>query len=181
MNRYILTGAPGAGKTMLIRQLERQNFSVGEEAATDVIALEQAMGNLEPWSEPRFVESILELQLRRIDAAAGSDSAVQFHDRSIFCTCALARFLQFPIPAALDLAVRQAVDQNTYQRRVFFVQSLGFIAPTEARRINLADALRFERVHEDIYQEFGFELYRVVPAPIPNRVASILEAIRATN
>jgi len=39
MKRYALTGAPGIGKTAIIRQLEIDEFSVVEEAATDVIAL----------------------------------------------------------------------------------------------------------------------------------------------
>ena len=38
MRRFIITGAPGAGKTAIIRQLELDGFSVVEEAATDVIA-----------------------------------------------------------------------------------------------------------------------------------------------
>ena len=42
MKRYILTGAPGSGKTAILRQLEREGFGVVDEAATDVIALEQA-------------------------------------------------------------------------------------------------------------------------------------------
>ena len=42
MKRFILTGAPGAGKTAIIRQLEIDRLSVVEEAATDVITLEQA-------------------------------------------------------------------------------------------------------------------------------------------
>ena len=42
--KFILTGAPGAGKTALVRQLERDGFAMVEEAATDVIALEQAKG-----------------------------------------------------------------------------------------------------------------------------------------
>jgi len=37
MRRFIITGAPGAGKTAIIRQLELDGFSVVEEAATDVI------------------------------------------------------------------------------------------------------------------------------------------------
>ena len=37
MKRYIVTGAPGAGKTAIIRHLEIDGFSVVEEAATDVI------------------------------------------------------------------------------------------------------------------------------------------------
>ena len=44
MRRFILTGAPGAGKTAIVRELEARGFPVVEEAATDVIAREQAAG-----------------------------------------------------------------------------------------------------------------------------------------
>jgi predicted ATPase len=54
MKRFILTGAPGAGKTTILRQLELDSFSVVEEAATDLIALEQAKGIAEPWMQPPF-------------------------------------------------------------------------------------------------------------------------------
>ena len=37
MPRYILTGAPGAGKTAVLRLLEVSGYTVVEEAATDVI------------------------------------------------------------------------------------------------------------------------------------------------
>jgi predicted ATPase len=33
MKRYVVTGAPGAGKTAIIRELEMDGFSVVEEAA----------------------------------------------------------------------------------------------------------------------------------------------------
>ena len=57
MRSFILTGAPGSGKTAIIRQLELDGFSVVEEAATDVIALEQARGVAEPWKQPSFIDS----------------------------------------------------------------------------------------------------------------------------
>ena len=34
MRRFVITGAPGAGKTAIVRQLELDGFSVVEEAAT---------------------------------------------------------------------------------------------------------------------------------------------------
>jgi predicted ATPase len=43
--RYVVTGAPGAGKTAIIRQLEIDGFGVVEEAATDVIAFVAGKGN----------------------------------------------------------------------------------------------------------------------------------------
>jgi len=51
MRRFIISGAPGAGKTAIIRQLELDGFSVVEEAATDVIAAAQARGIAEPWTD----------------------------------------------------------------------------------------------------------------------------------
>jgi predicted ATPase len=52
MKRFILTGAPGAGKTVILRQLECDGFGVVEEAATDVIALGEALGVAELLATP---------------------------------------------------------------------------------------------------------------------------------
>jgi len=65
MRRFIITGAPGAGKTAIIRQLELDGFSVVEEAATDVIAAAQAGGTAEPWTDPSFIDVIAGLQNTR--------------------------------------------------------------------------------------------------------------------
>ncbi len=54
MMRFVLTGAPRAGKTVLLRQLEREGFGIVGEAATDVIALEQAPDVAGPWLKPEF-------------------------------------------------------------------------------------------------------------------------------
>ena len=65
MKRFIITGAPGAGKTAIIRQLEREGFSVVEEAATDVIASAHARGEAEPWTDPLFIDAVADLQRQR--------------------------------------------------------------------------------------------------------------------
>ena len=56
MRRFIITGAPGSGKTAIIRQLELDRFSVVEEAATDVIAT--TCSGVEPWRELLFIDAI---------------------------------------------------------------------------------------------------------------------------
>ena len=65
MRRFIITGAPGAGKTAIIRQLERDGFSVVEEAATDIIAAAHAQGTLQPWAHPSFIDAIADLRSAR--------------------------------------------------------------------------------------------------------------------
>ena len=173
MKRYILTGAPGAGKTVLIRLLESRGHFVVEEAATDVIALISARGLDEHWKDPAFIDRILALQLLRLERATAGE--VQFHDRSPICTYALCRYAGLPIPMVLDEAVARFEHDRTYERRVFFVDNLGFVVNTDARRISFEDTLRFEAVHEQVYREFGYELVRIGRGTVDER-GDVVEA-----
>ena len=177
MKRFIVTGAPGAGKTSIIRQLEHEGFSVVEEAATDVIALEQAHGIVEPWNHPSFIDAVAHLQKQRQMRASCNGDEVQFHDRSAFCTAALARYLGHPLSATFSQELKRIRAEAIFQTRVFFVRNLGFITHTEARRISFEESLRFESVHEETYHDFGFEIFPVEPGTVAERVAAIKAAI----
>jgi predicted ATPase len=177
MKRYILTGTPGAGKTAILRQLECDGFSVVEEAATDLIALRQAEGIAEPWTHPSFIDAVVELQKHRERRAAQETSVAQFHDRSVICTVALAAYLGFPVTDVLTREVDRIIAGATFEKRVLFIRSLGFIARTEARRITLDEAVRFEKIHEEMYREFGFEIVSIPPGSVAERVAAIARAI----
>jgi predicted ATPase len=104
MKRFVLTGAPGAGKTAVLRQLEVEGSSVVEEAATDVIQLQQALGVAEPWRQASFIDSVVDLQTLRQACTSFAPVDIQFHDRSVICTAALARCLEYP---ATDLLLRE--------------------------------------------------------------------------
>ncbi len=177
MRRFIITGAPGAGKTAIIRQLELDGFSVVEEAATDVIAAALAQGT-EPWTHPSFIDVVANLQRERQIRASYQPDEVQFHDRCVVCTAALAVYLGYPFSPFLAGELERVRKEAIYQTRVFFIRNLGSITPTEARRISLEDALRFEKIHEETYRDFGFELVSVEPASLRERVNMIKAAIR---
>ena len=177
MKRFILTGAPGAGKTAILRQLELDGFSVVEEAATDIIALQQARGVSEPWTHPQFIDAVVDLQKRRQLRASGELGGVQFHDRSAVCTAALAAYLGHPVSEALACELEQIRTEAIFQKRIFFIRNLGFITPTEARRISFEETLRFERIHEKTYRDFGFEIVSIEPGRLLDRVAAIKSAI----
>lgn len=178
MRRFIITGAPGAGKTAIIRQLELDGFSVVEEAATDVIAAALAQGTVQPWTHPSFIDAIAHLQRDRQIRASYQPDEVQFHDRCVLCTAALAVHLGYPFSPFVTRELERIQKEGIYQNRVFFIRNLGFMTPTEARRISFEDALRFEKIHEEIYRTFGFELVSIEAGSLVERVSAIKAAIR---
>ena len=62
---------------------------------------------------------------------------------------------------------------RAYQRQVFFIDNLGFVEPTAARRISFEEAVKFEAIHEEVYRELGYELIRV-PVDEPRRRAELI-------
>ena len=177
MRRFIITGAPGAGKTAIIRQLELDGFSVVEEAATDVIAAAQAQGTVQPWTHPSFLDAIARLQKDRQIRASYQPDEIQFHDRCVVCTAALAIHLGYPFSPFLASELERVKKEAIYQNRAFLIRNLGFITPTEARRISFEETVRFEKIHETTYRDFGFELVSVDPGSVEERVSKIKAAI----
>lgn len=181
MKRYIVTGAPGAGKTVLLRRLQQDGFAVVEEAATDVNALMIGEGVANPHLQPSFIDDILALQLARQASADACGAPAVLFDRSPVCTLALAEFLGRETPSALAEEVARMTGEGVYERRVFFVENLGFIANTEVRRITFEDTLRFEAVHAEVYQRLGYDLVRIPAADVATRASLVRRHIEAAH
>ena len=179
VRRFVLTGAPGSGKTVLLEALRAQGLSVVPEAATDVIAAQQAHGLDEPWERDDFVPRVVSLQRRRQVAPLPADVNVQVFDRSPICTLALTRFLRRPVPPLLAAEVDRILAEHVYELRVLLVRPLGFVHATAARRITYEESLVFERVHIAVYREHGFTLVDVPPAEVSRRVTVVTRLFRA--
>ncbi len=175
LKRYILTGTPGCGKTSVIKALADKGYLVVHEAATDVIADQQARGHAEPWVKPSFIDQIVKLQCQRQKLAEKSNSPIQFYDRSPLCTFALALYLGYEPSVALLAEIERT--KGIYENKVFFVENLGFCEPTAARKITFDEALKFEKIHEEVYAKFGYECIKVPVKPVLDRVQMILDLI----
>jgi predicted ATPase len=164
ITRIIFTGTPGSGKTSVIYQLQKIRHMVIHEAATDVIALQQANGIAKPWEEPGFIDAITKIQRDRQINAIGD---LQFYDRSPFCTYALGSYLAHhqkiefnPSPLLMD-EIERCLKEDIYKKDVCFFENLGLIEHTDARQISYEDALTFEKTHLDVYRKFGFNTIMV--------------------
>jgi predicted ATPase len=177
--RYVLTGAPGSGKTALLTELARRGHVVVPEAATDAIALAQSAGEEQPWADPAFAERIVRLQRRRQEEAGAAGAAVQLYDRSPVCTLALVHYLAHPVPAALATEVDRVVRDGVYERRVFLVRPIGFVQRTAARRITYQESLEFEQVHRRAYLTHGYELVEIPAGPVTDRATEVDSLVRA--
>ena len=180
MKRYILTGTPGSGKTSILHELKSQGYWVVGEVATDVIAREQMRGNSEPHLQPDFIDTIVRLQMQRQLEASISPDELQWYDRSPICTLALSRYLGYPASASLLEEIERIERERIYQRQVFFIENLGFCQPTEARKITFAESLVFEKIHEEIYTSLGYNLIKIVPEALSERVHRIMEWTSST-
>lgn len=176
MPGYILTGAPGAGKTAVLRQLEVNGHAVVEEAATDAIALANARDRAEPWHDQTFIDTVVTLQRQRQNAVRAAGATV-FFDRSPVCTLVLSRYLGFPTSRLLAAEVDRVVAQRVYETTVFFIRNQGFVETTAARRISFEDSLVFEQLHEQTYRDLGFHLVEVPAGPLTDRVALVQQTV----
>lgn len=172
--RYILTGTPGCGKTAIIRALEMKGLCTVGEAATDVIAYEQMQGNSEPWLNPNFIDEIIKIQKQRQMQLDHTATTLQFYDRSPLCTYALAVYLGFEHSTALLEEISRIKKNKIYEPRVFFIENLGFLEPTAARKISFEESLIFEKIHLETYEKFGFECVKIPPIQVAERVEIVL-------
>lgn len=174
MRRYVLTGTPGAGKTSILRSLDELGYGVVEEAATAVIAQAQALGEDKPWTRASFIDEIVTLQRQRQLEAT---SPVQVFDRSPICTYALTTYSGWPVSPALAAELERITSEGVYERQVLFVRNMGFCEPTAARRISFQESLAFERIHEESYRAFGYELIDIPADDLAHRVATVNSTI----
>ncbi|MFD9972581.1 hypothetical protein [Streptomyces sp. NPDC059017] len=67
--------------------------------------------------------------------------------------------------------------EGIYERQVFFIRNLGFCEPTPARRISFQESLVFEKIHEQSYRAFGYELIDIPADDLTLRLAAVNSAI----
>jgi len=127
------------------------------------------------------VSAIVCLQKQRQLETALAPSDLQWYDRSPVCTLALSRYLGYPPSAALREELERIERERIYQRQVFFIQHLGFCQQTSARKITFEESLVFERIHEATYLTLGYDLIKIAPAALAQRVQHILAWISLTD
>jgi predicted ATPase len=171
VRRWIVTGAPAAGKTTLLAELARRGHAVVPEAATEVVA---RLGH--DADRGLVLDEITALQHSRQSAPVPAEVRHQLFDRSPVCTLALARHMGDEPTAALQAELDRIATYEIYERRVVYVAWSGRLAPTDVRRITAEQTVDFDRTHRQTYLELGYELVEVPVVDVADR-ADLVEAV----
>jgi predicted ATPase len=172
---YVLTGAPGAGKTTLIERLRARGEAVVEEAFMSVWRRLRAEGCADPLADPSFIDQVVRLQAEQVAAARSRAVPRQYFDRSVLCTLALSDFMGRQPGGALLREVARVQAEHVFERSVFFILDLGHVPGNEVGTMKYEDMLAFAEVHRRVYLAHGYRCVDVPALPVEERVELILE------
>ena len=129
-NLFVLTGAPGTGKSAILNQLTDQVRCV-DEPAREVIAEQRASGGRGTWDQDPslFVSLLLQRSIDKYETARGSGERVLF-DRGI-PDCVV-----YAIRAGADpTSALTAADTFRYEPHVLFLERWSDVYTTDEERI----------------------------------------------
>ncbi|HET7498792.1 MAG TPA: AAA family ATPase [Candidatus Eisenbacteria bacterium] len=175
-HRFILTGAPGGGKTAILARLGPGIRPVAEPAR-EVLAEERAAGGRGTPDQDagRFVELLLARSIEKYEAAGSGEPVL--YDRGIPDCVGYAVHLGADPSPGVEAAVRYR-----YHPQVLVLEPWEAIYTTDdERKMTYAQAVGFHEELLEGYRNAGYELITVPREPIEQRIAFIREFIaRAT-
>jgi len=174
VRRYILTGAPGAGKTAVVARMRGEGPSgdvdvlrLVAEPAREILAEQRAGGGRgTPDQDPElFVRLLLERSIEKYQAAVGST----LYDRGIPDCIGYAVHLGVDPTAAI-----RATEQHRYHSEVLVLPPWEEIYSTDdERKMTFDQSLAFHEELLDGYRQAGYSLLEVPRDSIDRRVAFI--------
>lgn len=167
MPSYIITGAPGTGKSALLAELG-QDFGTVAEPARELIAEFRAEHADVPGA-PEFVALMLQRSIEKFTLSATSDPVPVFFDRGMPDCVAYATHLGVDARAAEEASRRYRYEPVAYLAPVWEE----IYTNDEERQMTIAQVRNFDRCVVDAYRRARYQLVELPRATIAERAAFI--------
>ncbi|TCI93756.1 AAA family ATPase [Tenacibaculum sp. M341] len=158
MKRFIITGAPGTGKTTLINALRTHKYTCFEEVSRRVITNQQQInGNKTPWQDVvGFTNLVYEKTLEELNSIANT---ITFVDRGLADNIAYLKLNNYQI----DDKFTDFNYQKYYHTTVFLLEPWEEIYIQDAQRLqSFEEAQKLHKLLLEIYTNLGFAI-KVIP------------------
>ncbi|MEM6720902.1 MAG: AAA family ATPase [Bacteroidota bacterium] len=174
MKRYIITGAPGTGKTTLLNALQQQGYCTFEEVSRRVIVSQQNIkGTKTPWQDiVGFTEIVYQQTVQELALPLTSNA---FVDRGLADTIAYLKLKHHPIPKKLQ----QFEYKNYYHATVFLMPIWEEIYTTDSQRLqSFEEASQLQELLIEVYQKLGFSIITLPKVSVAERFEFIINFMK---
>lgn len=172
-NVFVITGAPGGGKTSILNGLMEKGFKCfPEESRILIKELTEANSKSLPWIDLlSFNELLLERQVKQYLSASED---ICFLDRSFVDNIGYLNNSNIPpFPRLIE-----TVKKYRFNKKVFFTEPWEEIYANDAERKEpFSLALTITRHMKNAYVDSGYEIVPVPKLPVPERVNFILKEL----
>lgn len=167
IKRYIITGAPGTGKTSVLDALRPKGYTCFNEVSRELIIEQQKSGGqLLPWANLKSfaAESNKRMELQNKNAQPG----INLFDRGIPDIIAYLQSMDCAVNSYYYFQIRQ------YERDVFYFPVWPEIFVNDPQRPEtLERALELDYYIRSTYMQLGFNLIKIEFASVQQRVSEI--------
>jgi len=173
MNRFILTGGPGTGKSTVLNELHSRGFRCVEEVARKVIRERIAAGLAPRPDAATFAREIFQRDAASYDSVAGIAGPV-FFDRGLVDSL----LMLFECGAIEELDVRACLARKPFAKTVFLFPPWREIFRNDSERDQtFDDCLRVDERICQWYERLEFKLIQIPHGTATERTHFILDAI----
>lgn len=173
-----IVGAPGAGKTSLIKELNRRGYTVVHEAARQVIDEGLAKGQTIKeirGDDYQFQMAIIERKIQNEEPwfEHSDDKKVVFVDRGMHDTWAYFKIASIDITEDVDSILKQYV----YDEVLMLDMLDAYDKEDYARTESIEEAKELHRLTEKAYKKYGMNIVNIPPVSVEERADYILDLV----
>ncbi|NOQ26050.1 MAG: AAA family ATPase [Bacteroidales bacterium] len=172
IKRYIITGAPGTGKSSVLNELMKKGYACFSEVSREIIKKQQELGgDLLPWRNLKdFAEECYNKMLTDCENA---QKGINFFDRGI------PDIIAYLKRRNLEISTFYFKKLDCYEVHVFFCPVWSEIFVNDPQRAeSFNEALILEKHLLETYQSLGFKIYKMPFVNVNQRIIKIENIIK---